>query len=258
MSVTKSAPTERFSDRVDDYIKYRPRYSSEVVQALQQACGLSPEHLIVDVGCGTGFLAKIFLENGNRVIGVEPNAEMRHAGEQFLATFEKFSMVAGSAEETTLPTHSADFVVAGQAFHWFRQEPTRAEFARIVQPEGWVVLIWHDRDLESTPFLRAYEDFLQRHATDYPDVAHNKVANYGALEQFYSPNPMQLINQATQQRFDFEGLRGRLLSSSYAPRQGPRAEAMLQKLPELFSRYAENGLVTFEYCTRIYYGHLTA
>jgi ubiquinone/menaquinone biosynthesis C-methylase UbiE len=258
MSVTKSDPTERFSDRVDDYVKYRPHYSPDVVRALREACGLNPEHVIADVGCGTGLLAKVFLENRNRVIGVEPNANMRLAGEQFLSEFSKFSTVAGSAEETTLPDRSVDFVVAGQAFHWFRPEPTRTEFARIVKPNGWVVLIWHDRDMESTPFLRAYEDFLQRHATDYAVVAHNKVANYGALERFYSPDRMQVITQSTQQHFDFEGLRGRLLSSSYAPREGPRAEAMLQELPQLFEEHAENGQVAFEYYTRIYYGHLTA
>jgi ubiquinone/menaquinone biosynthesis C-methylase UbiE len=258
MAAVKSAPTERFSDRVEDYAKYRPHYSPDVVQALREACGLSPGHLVVDVGCGTGLLAKIFLENGNRVIGVEPNAEMREAGEQFLASFTKFNMVAGTAEATTLRDRGADFVVAGQAFHWFQSQPTRTEFVRIVKPEGWVVLIWHDRDLESTPFLRAYEDFLQRHATDYSNVAHNKVANYGALEQFYSPNQMQLIVQATQQRFDLDGLRGRLLSSSYAPREGPAADAMLKELPELFAAHAEGGQVGFEYWTRIYYGHLTA
>lgn len=258
MSVAKSAPTERFADRVDDYVKYRPHYSPEVVQALRQACGLNPGHLVVDVGCGTGLLAKIFLENGNRVTGVEPNANMRLAGEQFLSEFGQFSMVAGSAEETTLPDRSADFVIAGQAFHWFRPQPTRTEFARILRPGGWVVLIWHDRDLESTSFLRAYEDFLQRYATDYSTVAHNKVANYGALEEFYSPDRMHVITQSTQQYFDLEGLRGRLLSSSYAPREGPRAEAMLRELPELFMRHNQNGQVTFEYHTRIYYGHLTA
>jgi len=258
MPEVKSGPTERFSDRVEDYVKYRPHYSFEVVQALRSACGLCPQHLVVDVGCGTGLLAKIFLENGNRVAGVEPNAEMREAGERFLASFATFSMVAGTAEATTLPDRYADFVVAGQAFHWFQPTPTRTEFARIVKPEGWVVLVWHDRDLDSTPFLRAYEEFLQRYGTDYSSVAHNKVANYSALERFYAPNQMQLIVQSTQQQFDLEGLRGRLLSSSYAPREGPAAEAMLQELPNLFAEHAQDEKVVFEYWTRIYYGHLTA
>jgi ubiquinone/menaquinone biosynthesis C-methylase UbiE len=258
MSVSKSAPTERFSDRVDDYIKYRPHYSPEVVQALRSKCGLSPEHIVIDVGCGTGLLAKIFLENGNRVIGVEPNANMRAAGEQYLSPFEKFSMVSGSAENTSLPNHHADFVIAGQSFHWFQPDATRREFARILKPGGWTALIWHDRDMESTPFLRAYEAFLIQYSTDYTTVAHSKVANYGALERFYSPDKMHLIVQATQQHFDLAGLRGRLLSSSYAPREGPAADAMLRELPKLFAGYQEDGSVTLDYHTRIYFGHLTS
>jgi SAM-dependent methyltransferase len=251
-------PKERFSDRVEDYIKYRPHYSPEVAVALRQHCGLFAEHLVVDVGCGTGLLAEIILNNGNTVIGVEPNLEMRMAGQEYLSRFPVFRMVAGSAEDTTLPAAAADFVVAGQAFHWFQPKPTRKEFARILKPGGWAVLVWHDRDIESTSFLRAYEAFLQKYATDYNLVAHNKVANYGTLEQFYAPNQMQLITQYTRQEFDLDGLRGRLLSSSYAPRDGAVAEEMLRTLPDLFAKYADRDRVVFEYETKIYVGHLTA
>jgi SAM-dependent methyltransferase len=258
MSELTRGPTERFSDRVDEYIKYRPHYSPDVLEALRSACGLTPEHVVVDVGCGTGLLAEILLQNGNRLIGVEPNLEMRLAGQQYLSRFPNFRMVAGSAEETTLTNAIADFVVAGQAFHWFRPGPTRAEFARILNPKGWVVLIWHDRDTQATPFLRAYEDFLLRHSIDYRQVAHKTVAGFDVLKQFYSPCSVQYIAQHSSQQFDYDGLRGRLLSSSYAPREGMAAEAMLRELPELFSRHAKHGQVIFEYETKIYYGHLTS
>ena len=258
MSALKSAPTQRFSDRVDHYIQYRPQYSREVVEALRLLCGLTRAHQVADIGCGTGLLAKVFLENGNSVLGVEPNENMRLAGESLLSGCENFRMVAGTAEATTLPEQFADFVVAGQAFHWFQPEATRQEFSRIVKAGGWVVLVWHDRDMESTPFLRAYEEFLHRYATDYSMVAHHKVANYGALERFYAPNRMNLIEQDAQQRFDLDGLRGRLLSSSYAPRVGPAAEEMLKALPSLFNKYAEHDEVTLHYKTKIYFGHLTA
>ena len=251
-------PKERFSDRVDDYIKYRPHYSPDVVEALRRVCGLTPAHVVVDVGCGTGLLSEILLENGNRVIGVEPNPEMGQAGEQYLSRFPRFRLISGSAENTSLPDTSADFVVAGQAFHWFRPEPTRVEFARILKPHGWVVLIWHDRDTESTPFLRAYEDFLLRHSIDYRQVAHKTVASFEVLRQFYAPNTVHFVSQHTCQQFDCDGLRGRLLSSSYAPREGPAAGTMLRELPELFGRYADEGQVAFEYETKIYYGRLTS
>jgi ubiquinone/menaquinone biosynthesis C-methylase UbiE len=249
-------PKARFSDRVDDYVKYRPHYSQEVVQALQRACGLRPEHTIADVGCGTGLLARIFLENGNRVVGVEPNREMRVAGENYLADYPNFRMVDGSAEATSLADASADFVIAGQAFHWFRPDDTRAEFARVLKPAGWVALVWHDRDTTSKPFLRAYEDFVRRHSTDYEQVAHKYLASYDALQRFFSPHEVRLIEQHNQQKLDFDGLRGRLLSSSYVPKAGDKHEAMMHELPRLFSSHAERGQVTLEYDTKIYYGHL--
>jgi ubiquinone/menaquinone biosynthesis C-methylase UbiE len=249
-------PEARFSDRVEDYVKYRPHYSPEVAQALQQACGLRPEHVIADVGCGTGMLAKIFLENGNRVIGVEPNQEMRRGGEDYLAGYPKFSMVEGSAEATTLDDRSIDFVAAGQAFHWFRPDETRLEFARVLKPGGWAVLVWHDRNVDSAPFLRAYEAFIRRHAIDYEQVAHKYLASYAALERFFAPDKMQLIQQHNQQRLDFDGLRGRLLSSSYIPKSGERYAAMTRELPDLFSAHAIDGQVVLQYDTKIYFGHL--
>ncbi len=251
-------PKARFSDRVEDYVKYRPRYQNDVIEGLREACGLRPEHVVADVGCGTGLSAEIFLRNGNRVFGVEPNAEMRRAGEEYLRDYPNFSMVDGSAEHTNLASDSVDFVVAGQAFHWFRPGEAGAEFARIVRREGWVALIWHDRNLDATPFLRDYEAFLRRHGTDYDKVAHRYVASYEVLRRFFAPHEVKLIRLKNSQHLDLEGLRGRLLSSSYMPREGENAEAMLRELPALFSSHAEGGQVTLEYDTNIYYGRLHA
>jgi SAM-dependent methyltransferase len=249
-------PVARFSDRAEDYAKYRPHYSPEVVHALRAACGLRPEHLVADVGCGPGLLAEKFLANGNHVMGVEPNREMRVAAEKYLATYPDFSMVEGSAESTSLAGASVDFIVAGQAFHWFRPKETRVEFARILKPGGWVMLVWHDRDVAGTPFLRAYEDFIRRHGIDYEKVAHKWVATYDALERFFAPNEMHFIQQHNRQRLDFEGLWGRLLSSSYIPKSGEKYEVMMQELPQLFSTHAAKDRVIIEYDTKIYYGHL--
>jgi len=256
MSESLRDSVTRFSDRAEDYARYRPHYSHDVVRALQQVCDLSREHLIADVGCGPGLLAEIFLQNGNRVIGVEPNPEMRVAGERYLAAYPDFSMVAGSAESTTLPAASIDFVAAGQAFHWFRPPQARIEFGRVLKPGGWTVLVWHDRDIDSTPFLRAYEAFVRQYANDYEQVSHKWVASYSAIEDFFAPNDMKLIKQHNQQQLDFDGLRGRLLSSSYIPKSGERYEAMMKALPELFAAYASDDHVRLEYDTKIYYGHL--
>ena len=256
MNVPSRDPVTRFSDRADDYVKYRPHYSHDVVDVLRQACGLTSQHLLADVGCGPGMLAEVFLENGNRVIGVEPNREMREAGESYLSGYPNFSMVEGSAEDTTLSEASVDFVLAGQAFHWFRPPETRVEFARILKPGGWTVLVWHDRNTDTTPFLRAYEAFLRQYANDYEQVTHKYLASYEALQRFFAPNEVQLIKQRNEQRLDFDGLRGRLLSSSYIPKSGQKHDAMMAALPRLFSDYAVEDRVVLEYDTKIYYGHL--
>lgn len=250
--------TSRFSNRVDEYVKYRPRYQADVVEALRTRCGLRPEHVMADIGCGTGLSAEIFLQNGNRVIGVEPNEAMRVAGEAYLSHYPNFTMLDGSAERTGLGDAGVDFIVAGQAFHWFRVPETRVEFTRILRAGGWVVLVWHDRDLDSTPFARAYEAFLRSYSTDYEQVAHSYLASNEALCQFFAPGGMERISLRNQQPLDFEGLRGRLLSSSYIPREGERAEAMMAALPDLFSSHERDGHVTLEYETNIYYGHLSA
>ena len=249
-------PMARFSDRAESYAQYRPHYSHDVVHALQQACNLDPGHRIADVGCGPGLLAEVFLQNGNRVIGIEPNREMRIAGEKYLAAYPNFSMEDGSAESTTLADASVDFVAAGQAFHWFKPVETRTEFARILKSGGWAVLVWHDRDVDSTPFLRAYEAFVREFGIDYEQVTHKYLASYSALERFFAPNAMTLIRQHNYQRLDFDGLRGRLLSSSYIPKSGERYHAMMQALPQLYEEHAGDDRVVLEYDTKIYYGHL--
>jgi SAM-dependent methyltransferase len=201
-------------------------------------------------------LAEIFLQNGNRVIGVEPNREMRLAGEQYLSPYPNFNMVEGSAEATTLEEGSVDFVIAGQAFHWFRPPETRVEFARILKPAGWAVLVWHDRNVEATPFLRAYEALLRQFSNDYEQVTHKHLASYEALQRFFAPDEVHRLKQHNEQRLDFDGLRGRLLSSSYIPKSGQRYEEMMRVLPQLFDDHATDGRVVLEYDTKIYYGHL--
>src|ERR1700733_12890817 len=155
-----SNATSRFSDRVDNYIRYRPGYPPQVLETLKLECGLKPEHPIADIASGTGIWTRLLLENGNNVIGVEPNAEMRQAAERLLTVFPNFTRVAATAESTALPNHSLDFVTAAQAAHWFNRQQARQEFVRILKPSGWLVLLWNERLTDSTPFLRDYEQLL--------------------------------------------------------------------------------------------------
>ena len=249
------APTARFSDRVENYIRYRPGYPPEVIELLRAECGLEPAHVVADIASGTGLFTRLLLENGNAVFAVEPNAEMREAGSRLLAPYARLTSVAGAAEETTLPSASVDFVTAAQAAHWFDRRRARAEFARILKPGGWCVLIWNERRTETTPFLREYEQLLLSYGTDYKEVRHEHTT--ATIDEFFAPAPYQERVYDLRQQFDYEGTAGRLLSSSYAPLAGhPTHEPMMRELQRIFRTHARDGMIEFEYNTRVFYGKL--
>ena len=248
-------PTKRFSSRVENYIRFRPGYPKEIIGLLQSECGLTSRSVIADIGCGTGKLTELFLENGNAVFGIEPNRDMREAGERFLKKFSNFTSLGTTAEDTALPNASADFITAGQAFHWFDRKRCRKEFARILKPSGWIVLIWNDRKTQATPFLIAYENLLKTHATDYSKVDHKQVDDT-VVQEFFGYPPAKKSFSSSQE-FEFEGLKGRLLSSSYAPEKGqPGHTEMLRDLEKLFNTHQNGGRVQFIYDTVVYYGKL--
>jgi len=248
---------QRFSSRVADYVRYRPGYPAALIDLLRQECGLRPEHLIADIGSGTGLLSKVFLENGNRVIGVEPNSEMRAGGDEFLARYGKFTSVAGSSDATTLGDGGVDFVTAGQAFHWFEPAATRREFVRILKPDGWAMMIWNDRQIGETTFGRAYEDLLVRYSTDYTKVKEAYPETHD-MEQFFGAGNVRRFELANFQEFDLAGLAGRLRSSSYAPcEDDARFEPMMALLRELFEANQSKGKVRMDYTTQIYAGRLS-
>ncbi len=252
-----SNATSRFSDRVENYVRYRPSYPPEALQALRQECGLGTEHVIADIASGTGIWTRLLLESGNRVFAVEPNSDMRQAAERLLAGFSRFTSVNGKAEDTTLPDACADFVTAAQAAHWFDRQLARREFARILKHGGWLVLLWNERIVEGTPFLLEYENFLLRFGTDYKEVRHERTT--AAVGEFFEPATYQERVFATRQEFDYAGLQGRLLSSSYAPGAGhPQHEPMLEELKQIFEKHAVDGRIGFDYKMRLYFGQLCA
>jgi len=250
-----SNATSRFSDRVENYIRYRPGYPLEALLALKSECGLAPQQAVADIASGTGIWTRMLLENGNPVFGVEPNPEMRQAGERLLARFPKFTIVPGTAEATSLPDQSVDFVTAAQAAHWFDREGARREFVRILKPGGWLVLLWNERLTDSTPFLRDYEQLLLTYGTDYEDVRHEKTTD--AVNEFFDPSPFQARVFEMRQEFDYAGIEGRLLSSSYAPGpEHPKHEPMLRELRRIFDQHTAAGRVSVDYKTRVYFGRL--
>jgi SAM-dependent methyltransferase len=258
LAVSFSDAKNRFSNRVADYLRYRPHYPEGVLDFLRSQSHLSAAHTVADIGSGTGFLAELFLKNGNPVFGVEPNQEMREAGEEYLAAYPRFTSISGSAEVTTLPDSCADFVTVGQAFHWFKPEPTRCEFARILRPHGWVAIVWNDRTLSRTGFAVSYEELLVRFGTDYSRVR-DSYPQKQDIREFFGHEQFLTHELPNFQHFDAESLRGRLRSSSYLPSEGePNFAPMMAALDALYATHQQDGRVLMEFSTWVHLGQLTA
>jgi SAM-dependent methyltransferase len=249
----------RFSGRVDDYVKTRPSYPHGVLDVLREHCGLEASSVVCDLGSGTGLFTKLLLECGAVVHAVEPNDEMRAAAEAMLGgeAGRRFHSVAGRAEATTLPDASVDLVTAAQAFHWFDVEGAHREMRRILRPRhagGTVALVWNDRDLESTPFLRAYEELLVRRCPKYRELQ-GKADTTGKFDALLGAGRWTRHVVANAQRLDREGLVSRLLSSSYAPRpEEPTHDETMAELRAIFDRHGEGGLVAMLYTTVVIVG----
>lgn len=248
-------PIKRFSSRVENYVRYRPGYPAAIIELLKAECGLTADSIVADIGSGPGMLTRLFLENGNRVFGIEPNPDMRRAGDEFLASYPKFQSADGTAEATTLPARSVDFVTAAQAAHWFDRQQSRREFVRILTPGGWAVMVWNERRHQATPFHRAYEALLQRWGIDYREVRHEGARL--TIGEFFAPSPHKEKVFDNPQEFDYAGLEGRLLSSSYMPLPGHVNYApAIEELKRIFAEHQVNGRVVMEHDARVYYGRL--
>lgn len=250
-----SDPIKRFSNRVENYVKYRPSYPPEVLDLFRDEMSLTKNSVIADIGSGTGISAKLFLENCNFVYGVEPNKSMREAAEEFLKDFPRFTSVDGTSEATNLPDDSVDFVVAAQAFHWFDKKKTRPEIKRILRKNGFTALIWNERQLDTNDFLIDYENHLKKFGTDYEKVRHDNLDEQ-SLSDFFQAD-FRKGTFLNVQTLDFEGLKGRMLSASYMPSQTDRLfEPMINELKLLFENHAENGKIQILYNTNIFFSQI--
>lgn len=254
-AIQKPSTSERFTNRVENYVRYRPDYPKGVIECLKNEIGLSPSSTIADVGSGTGISTKLFLDAGCLVYGVEPNETMREAAEFFLSEYENFKSINGTAENTTLENEKVDFVVAGQAFHWFDADKFKEESKRILKPNGYIILIWNERQLDTTPFLRDYEKFLLEFGTDYKEVRHDDYERI-RLENFFDKG-FEKRSFQNQQHLDYDGLKGRMMSASYMPSEShPRFQEMIENLERLFARHKQNEKVKILYNTNVFYGQL--
>ena len=245
--------TQRFTVRAEDYSKYRPRYPAALLDLMREECGWTPAAVVADVGSGTGLLTELFLQAGSPTVGVEPNSKMRLAAEAAFAHYSHFTSVAATAEATTLPTHSVDFITVGQALHWFNLPEARREFARILKPGGWVVLVWNTPRTTGTPFAEALQHVWNTHLFNLAADQEEDL-----FTPLFGPQPyFKRVLPNLDQPHTFERLLGRFRSSSHAPLPAdPRYPAMVADLQTLFDTHQQNGVVLFDHDTDVVWGQI--
>jgi SAM-dependent methyltransferase len=243
--------TERFTGRVEDYEAYRLRYPAAVIELLVGRCGLRREHMVADVGAGTGMLAQVFLEHGNAVIAIEPNTDMRAACERLASGWPGLTVKGATAEATGLFDHSIDFVVVGRAFHWFDQQKAAVEFRRILRPDGWVVLVSNSRVRDDTPMSLAYEDVLREHGTDY--AANRERYEIGPkVDIFFAGGRLFREEIYGEQKLTLEELLGQTQSLSVTPAPDhPKYEGMQSALRKFFSDWAQDEVIVMKTVCKI-------
>jgi SAM-dependent methyltransferase len=237
--------TEKFTGRVSAYVAYRERYDPEIIlSVLREWCGLPSDWLIADIGAGTGMLSDIFLENGNRVLAIEPNAEMREACLELHQKNPAFSVIDATAESTGLPDASVDVVAVGRALHWFDLEATLPEFRRILKPNGWVIVLAFGRSKEGREENIAYEEFLLPY-TKEGQGTHATYAVYKRLRDHFPGGEFHHKEIPGEMSLDWDALRGLTLSLSHAPLPGtPQFAPFETSLTRYFDKYQQDGKIT--------------
>jgi SAM-dependent methyltransferase len=250
-------PLSRFSDRVEDYVLYRPSYPSSVISFLAANAGLSTASAVADIGSGTGIFTRLLLDTGASVVAVEPNDAMRHAAETALNHRPNFRSVKGTAEATGLPDESVSLITSAQAFHWFDPAAARKEFRRISMVRGTCALIWNTAVAGASEFGIGYEQIKESSASESDRVRHEDSEKSGRFDMLFGAGNWERHVFENSQSLDLKGVKGRMLSSSYAPKEGhPRHGPMIKALEMLFDRCQKDGLIPIEYTTKVFFGRI--
>lgn len=253
ISTSNISSTSRFSNRAENYARFRPGYPDEIFDFLEKEMQLKTSDCIVDIGSGTGLFAEPLLKHGLHVVCIEPNEEMRKAGEARLRKYPAFESMQSTAEHTGLTENSVDLITVAQTFHWIDPIAARLECKRVLKPHGQVVLAWNRQRNEST-FEKQYTDLRNRYRMGAPGPIQIDPV---LINEFFAPTPVATKIFSNKQLLDFEALKGQLLSKSYSPLPGHDTyDDMITDLIKLFVAYNQQGQVEIEYETLLFWGKL--
>lgn len=234
----------RFTGKAAEYARYRERYDPEVVlPLLREWCGLTPEWIVADIGAGTGMVGDLFRTNGNRVIAIEPNAEMRAACASLHAGDDGYAVREGAAERTGLADASVEMIAVGRALHWFDVGAAMREFRRILKLSGWVVILACGRAEDGRAENVAFKKLMQS-STNRDGELDPLLAVYRKLNSLFAGGRFHHAEAAREMRLDWDQLRGLTLSLSHAPMPESAAFPGFEaELRGYFERFAQDGHV---------------
>lgn len=246
---------ERFSNKVANYVKYRPSYPPEYIGYLLDGVGLSGA-AVADVGAGTGILTGLLAPGVGKIYAVEPNFNMRSACVEHCGKFGNFTAVDGSAEQTGLADGSVDFVTVAQAFHWFDRPRARLEFRRILRENGRVALVWNSRTAEDE-FIRANDELCRRVCPDFNGFSGGNGTAPGLYADFFRDGACEYRTFGNDRLLTLEEYIGGSLSASYAPSEndGNYGE-FIDGLKGLFGKYGSGGRLRMPTVTHNYIGRV--
>ncbi|MCY7284927.1 MAG: class I SAM-dependent methyltransferase [Cyanobacteria bacterium CAN_BIN43] len=252
-------PLSYFSDRSEDYEKYRPIHHTSTIDAILSGLGSSAQLVAADIGAGTGIGARLLADRGIRVMAIEPNADMRTA----VTPHERVEYLVGTAEQIPLETASIDLVTSFQAFHWFDFDKSLQEFRRILKPGGRLALIWSLWD-QSDVVSKQYTRLIFEASKDQERQSQSRIQ----LEKWLKHLRYQLFWQGLwlpyftnfqrheftfNQRLDLTGLTGLARSQGFTPSGGAALDKLASELSEFHHRVRDaQGQIQLTYCTRLY------
>lgn len=240
---------------VENYVRCQPSYPKKLLDYLYNDSGFSRESVIADIGSGTGLFTRLLLERGSRVVAIEPDTHMREVAERLLGDeFMRFVSLCATAENTTLFGESVHHIICANSLQRFSSDECKKEFARILKPEGKVVLIWNSYDYEDELTFEYHKLLGRWRSSDYNDTEeyHHRLAQNLLGTHTYTYTSFQ-----NPQLVDMDGFRSKFLTNDNLPSQYDTCYSeMMNELIRLFENFSSCSRVQICYRTETFTGCL--
>jgi SAM-dependent methyltransferase len=153
-----------FGKTASDYGRHRAGFPDEFFDRLRAARILHAGMRALDLGTGTGTIARGLALRGCDVTGLDRSAPlMEQAAELDRSAGVAVKYVNAAAEETGLPAADFDLVTAGQCWHWFDRPRAAPEARRVLKPCGRLVIAHFDWIPVPGNMVQATEKLIEKH-----------------------------------------------------------------------------------------------